>query len=103
MSGTSSSLLSEQSALAQVIQDQRIKRHTRAREQVRPAATRYVILQAKAVSIEVGLVLLEQRLGDAHLGHVVVLDVAELQIALEIRLDLLGAECLDGEEVVFPA
>ncbi len=44
-------VLAEQSALAQIIQHQRIKRHRRAGEQIRSAATAEIILQAQAIGV----------------------------------------------------
>src|SRR4051794_14421841 len=58
---------SEEPALPEVVQHQRVERHRGAREQVRAAAAGDVVLERQAVGVQVGLVLLDQRLSDADL------------------------------------
>ena len=107
MSGRGGSLCGgtrpQQSPLAQIVQHQRVERHGRGCEQVGPSAAGDVLLHGQAVGVEVALVLLEQRLGDRHLGQIRILHVAQFQVALQWRVDLLGGEDMDGEQVVLAA
>src|SRR5262249_3773409 len=79
-----------------------IKRDLVAGEEIRNSAARAIVVESGPIRLEIALVSLEQGLAHGDLGDVFVLDVSQLEVARDLRVDLFLRQDLDHIDVILP-